>query len=145
MKPYVIVKLGTSQHKITVGEVVTTDRIVNEVGEKFTLNEVLMSVDGDNIQIGTPLLNIPVEFEVVSHHRGERIRVHKFKAKSHYKLTNGHRSYLTQLKVVSINGVKEMKNEVKKVAKKEVKDETTEVKATKVAAPKAKKKTVTKK
>jgi large subunit ribosomal protein L21 len=128
MNSYAIVKLGSSQHKISVGDKIITDKMDKEVGDKFTLNEVLLMSDGENVTIGTPSLNIPVELEVISQGRGVKIRVHKFKAKSRYNLTKGHRSYETTLTVLSIGGKTEKASKSEKTAKKEVATPKGEVK-----------------
>jgi large subunit ribosomal protein L21 len=145
MKPYVVIKLGTSQHKVSLGDSVTTDRLQDEIGKSLTLNEVLMSVDGDTVQVGAPTLQIPVVLEVISHTKGEKVRVHKFKAKSRYNLTRGSRAYLTTLKVVSI-GDKKAAKEVKKEPKvtQEVVSEKVEMKSEKKEPKVAAKKVVKK-
>ncbi|MEI7604380.1 MAG: 50S ribosomal protein L21 [bacterium] len=125
MNSYAVVKLGSSQHKVSIGDLVVTDKMDNNVGDKITVNDVYMLVDGDEFKVGTPTVGVAVELEVVSHGKGEKIKIHKFKAKSRYHKTTGFRAKLTTLKVLSIGDKK---------AEKVAKSETTE----KVVAPKAK-------
>jgi len=43
-----------------------------------------------------------VTVKVLSHHKGEKIRVAKYKAKSRYRKVHGHKQHLTTVKVLSI-------------------------------------------
>lgn len=125
MSTYAVVKLGPSQQKVSVGDVVVTDRLQNAVGDKITVSDVLLLSDGENVTVGTPLVNTSVEFEVVSHVKGEKVRIHRFKAKSRYKKTNGFRASLTTLKVLSIGSSKSEKKAEEVKAEKPAKKTST--------------------
>ena len=145
MSSYAIVKLGASQYKLSVGDVVVVDRVDFTEGQKYSTDQVFLVVDGDKIEVGAPTVKgVKAEFEVVSHGKGIKVRIHKFKAKSRYKKTTGFRASQTTIKVLSIGTLKapEMKKAPKKVV------EVKEIKEVKIPAkPKAKttvKKTATK-
>lgn len=98
-----IIQLQGKQHLVTEGEVLEVDRMEDEAGKKIEITDVLMTIDGDKTAIGTPLVKgAVVTCEVVDHGKGDKIRVFKYKSKSKYRKTNGHRQYLTTLKVVKI-------------------------------------------
>lgn len=102
---YSVVKITGKQFKVQVGQTLTVDRLEAEEGEIVKLDEVLLSVDGDKVEIGTPTLSgHVVEAKVVSHTKGEKIRVSTFKAKSRYRKTKGHRQYETNLEILSLKG-----------------------------------------
>ena len=51
-----------------------------EPGQIITLEDILMVVDGDNIQIGTPVVvGATVTAEVLSHGRHDKIRIVKMR------------------------------------------------------------------
>lgn len=131
---YAVVKLGASQHKLSIGDLVVTDVLDHAVGDKFRINEVYLLVNDGKVTVGAPKVDSAVEFEVVSHGKGVKVRIHKFKAKSRYHKTTGYRSSQTTLKVLSIEGIKE--SEKAKVESEKV--ETVEEKSEgKVATKKA--------
>ena len=113
MNSYAIIKLGPSQQKVSVGDVIITDKIEQDVGGKVIINDVYMTSDGENYTIGTPTVAVSVELEVIGHEKGDKVRIHKFKAKSRYHKTTGFRASLTRLKVLSIGQGNENEKETK--------------------------------
>lgn len=100
---YAVISLSGKQHVVTEGETLTTTRLPQDVDQVFTVKDVLLSVDGDTRSVGTPFVEgAAVTLKVVSHEKGEKIRVAKFKAKSRYHKANGHRQPETTVQVVSI-------------------------------------------
>ncbi len=100
---YAVVKITGKQHKLKVGDVIVTDRLASKEGETLTLNDVLLTVDGDNVKIGTPTLTgTAVTAKVLAHTRGVKIRIATFKAKSRYRKTKGHRQDETKLEILAI-------------------------------------------
>lgn len=70
---------------------------------EMRFNSVLMVIDGDKTQIGTPSVDgIEVVVQVQGEEKGDKVRVTKFKAKSRYRKTRGFRPQYTRLKVLKI-------------------------------------------
>ena len=63
------------------------------------------------------MLDETVTAEVVSHGRGEKIYIRKFKAKANYRRTNGHRQGYTQVRITDIPGATKTKAATKAAAK----------------------------
>jgi large subunit ribosomal protein L21 len=104
MNKYVIVNLAGKQYRLSEGDEFLVDRVDSEEGKTFSVKEVLLIKDGDQLTIGTPFVDgIAVKFKVLENFRGKKIRVAKFKAKSRYRRVKGHRQHLSKLKLVSIN------------------------------------------
>lgn len=142
---YAVIKSGGKQYRVAAGDRITVDSVTAEPASELTIADVLLVVDGDNVLVGTPVVEgAKVTALVVDHKKGNKIRVSKFKSKVRYRKTTGFRASLTTLEIQSIEakGVKFVKPVVKESPKKEVKTETKE--AT-VAAQKVEKKAVTKK
>jgi large subunit ribosomal protein L21 len=100
---YAIISNGGKQYKVSEGTVLELDRINTEPGKELILDKVLMTVDGDTINLGTPYLaNATVTAEVLDNTQGEKIRVSQFKAKARHRRTIGFRAQLTKVKVTGL-------------------------------------------
>lgn len=99
---YAIVRAGGRQEKVTVGDVLTVNRVPESAGETVNLAPVLL-VDGDNVTSSADeLAKVTVSAEVVEDLRGDKIVIQKFKNKTGYRKRQGHRQELTRLKVTDI-------------------------------------------
>ncbi|PJE67712.1 50S ribosomal protein L21 [Candidatus Shapirobacteria bacterium CG10_big_fil_rev_8_21_14_0_10_40_9] len=103
---YAVVKIGGSQYKIKEGDEFEVDRLPQKEGEEIELTEVLLVVDDGEVKIGQPqVLEATVKAKIISHFKGEKIRVSRFKAKSRYRKVRGFRPYLTKIKIEKIDVV----------------------------------------
>jgi large subunit ribosomal protein L21 len=103
---YAIVRSGGRQHKVAVGDVFEADKVDAKVGETVELSTILV-VDGESITSDPWVLaGVKVRAEVVDHHKGEKIRIQKYKNKTGYKKRMGHRQRHTALRVTSIDSAK---------------------------------------
>lgn len=100
---YAVIECGGKQHRVVIGERLKVELLKAETGENLTFGEVLMVVDGDNIQIGTPsVAGATVTAEVLGHGRGEKIRIVKHRRRKHYHKEQGHRQWFTEIKITGI-------------------------------------------
>ena len=100
---FVIVEQGGKQYRAAEGETIDVDRLPNEAGEAITLEDVLLSVDGDKVTVGTPLVKgAKVQAKVLNHFKGRKILVFKYRPKQRYRVKNGHRQQYTRLLIESI-------------------------------------------
>ena len=88
---YAIVRAGGRQEKVSVGDLVTLDRVAGEPGSTIEL-PVLLLVDGDKVVA-----------EKVEDLRGPKIVIQKYKNKTGYKKRQGFRAELTTVKITAIN------------------------------------------
>jgi large subunit ribosomal protein L21 len=100
---YAVIKSGGKQHRVTEGEVLKLEKIEAATGDTIQFDEVLMVTDGDNITIGTPVVEgAAVKAEIVSHGRGEKVRIIKFRRRKHSMKRQGHRQWFTEVKITDI-------------------------------------------
>ena len=99
---YAIVRAGGRQEKVSVGDLVTLDRVPAETGGSVEL-PALMLVDGDEVKAGADAAGVKVTAEVVSHSRGKKVVIMKYKNKTGYRKRQGHRQKYTQVKVTDIS------------------------------------------
>ena len=100
---YAVVKTGAKQYKVAVGEKRKVGQITAKVDSQIVLNEVLMVADGDAVAIGAPLVaGASIKATVVSHGRGEKVRIFKMRRRKHYQKRQGHRQNYTEIRIDEI-------------------------------------------
>jgi large subunit ribosomal protein L21 len=100
---FVIIEQGGKQYRAAEGETIEVDRLPNEEGESLTLEDILLSVDDEEIIIGTPLIKgAKVQAKVLDHFKGRKILVFKYRPKQRYRVKSGHRQQYTRLLIESI-------------------------------------------
>lgn len=100
---YAVIKTGGKQYRVVSGEKLKIESIAADVGSEITLGEVLMVADGDKVSVGSPLLaSAKVTATVLSHGRGEKIRIFKMRRRKHYRKTQGHRQNYTEIQIQAI-------------------------------------------
>lgn len=103
---YAIVRSGGRQEKVAVGDVIESDRVEGEPGDRVELPALLL-VDGDSVTSDAEsLAGVTVSAEVVAHTKGPKIDIFKYKNKTGYRKRQGHRQSLTQLRVTGIESGK---------------------------------------
>lgn len=100
---YAVIKTGGKQYKVTVGEKLKVEQIPADIDSQIVLEEVLMVADGDNVQIGAPLVaGAKVTATVVSHGRHDKVRIFKMRRRKHYQKRQGHRQNFTEIRIDAI-------------------------------------------
>ncbi|HEY0974452.1 MAG TPA: 50S ribosomal protein L21 [Solimonas sp.] len=101
---YAIIKTGGKQYRAAAGETLKVESLDAEVGKTVSF-EVLMISNGDKITVGSPLVaGASVKAEVVSHGRGDKVRIVKHRRRKHYHKEQGHRQNFTEVKFTEIVG-----------------------------------------
>ena len=99
---YAIIVTGGKQYKVEVGSEIMVEKLDNEVGENVNF-DVLMMAEGENVQIGKPVLEgVCAKAEVLEHGKGKKVIVFKYKPKKDYRKKQGHRQAYTKVKILSI-------------------------------------------
>ncbi|WP_299771354.1 50S ribosomal protein L21 [uncultured Pseudoteredinibacter sp.] len=102
---YAVIKSGGKQHRVVEGETLKLEKIEVATGETIDFDEVLMVANGDDIKIGEPTVaGAKVTAEVVSHGRGEKVTIIKFRRRKHHMKRQGHRQWYTEVKITGIKG-----------------------------------------
>ncbi|MCW2746913.1 MAG: rplU [Nocardioidaceae bacterium] len=99
---YAIVRSGSLQQKVAVGDVIEIDKVSTAAGETLNLTALLL-VDGDKVTTDADALaKVTVTAEVLGLTKGPKIIIQKYKNKTGYKKRQGHRQKYTQVKVTGI-------------------------------------------
>jgi large subunit ribosomal protein L21 len=100
---YAIVEDGGKQYKAVEGGTIEVDRFAAEEGDQLDLERVLLVADGENVQVGTPLVaGARVQATVVSQVKGPKLVVFRYKPKKRIRVKTGHRQKYTRLQIDSI-------------------------------------------
>ena len=97
-----VIKVGGKQFIVSEKETLLVDLLPQ--GTKELKLDALMLIDGDKVEVGTPVVQgVKVSAKVVDELvKGEKIRVIRYKAKKRVHKENGHRQKYTKIEIASI-------------------------------------------
>lgn len=106
---YAIIRTGNRQYRAEVGATIDVERLNTLEGDPLPvdhvveISDVLLIGDGDNTVIGQPLVGgAVVKATVVSQYRAPKVIVFKYRQRTKYRRTRGHRQYYTRLRIDEI-------------------------------------------
>jgi len=100
---YAVISSGGKQYKVQEGETVVVERLDGKVRASIVFDHVLMHSDGENVTVGTPVLqNAVVRGHVVDQDKHRKIIVFKYKKRKGYSRKQGHRQPFTRVKIDQI-------------------------------------------
>jgi len=100
---YAVIKTGGKQYRVTEGGLLRIEKINGEVGEAIEFEEVLMIANGEEVEVGRPVLSESrVVGEIVEQGKGKKVIVFKSKRRKGYRKKQGHRQLYTVLKIKEI-------------------------------------------
>jgi large subunit ribosomal protein L21 len=100
---YAIVEIAGQQFKVQEGQEVFVHRLEGEPGADVKFEKVLLLDNEGKIKVGTPIVKgANVNAKIVSHMKADKIIVFKKKRRKGYQKSNGHRQYLSKIKIENI-------------------------------------------
>ncbi|MBL7811133.1 MAG: 50S ribosomal protein L21 [Bacteroidetes bacterium] len=100
---YAIVEIAGRQYRVEENKYLIVNRLGAEEGAKIEFDQVMLIGGNGNVKVGTPTVSgARVTATVESHGKGDKVIVFKKKRRKGYTKRNGHRDYLTRLKIESI-------------------------------------------
>ena len=97
---YAIVEIAGHQFKVEKDQKVFVNRLQTEEGKKVSFDNVLLLGDGDKVTVGAPAIDgAQVGAKVLKHLKGDKVIVFKKKRRKGYRVKNGHRQSLTEIKL----------------------------------------------
>ena len=119
---YSIVTISGKQYCVSEGDTIKVSSQDWKVGDRVKLDQVLLTDNGKNIEVGTPKVNgASVTVEILEHNRDKKLLIYKKKRRKGYQRKNGHRQGYSLLKINKLqmpNTKKEQKNNSSKDTKK---------------------------
>lgn len=100
---YAVIATGGKQYKVSEGDVLRVEKIAGDVGDTVSLDRVLMLAEGDDVTIGTPVVdNVMVNASIVEQDKAKKVLVFKYKRRKRYRRKQGHRQPFTAIKIDKI-------------------------------------------
>lgn len=97
-----IIRTGGKQYRVSTGSVLRVEKLAVDAGATVNF-DVLLVGQGEDAKVGKPLVaGAKVEGQVVSHGRGPKLIVYKFRKRTNYRKKQGHRQAFTEIKITSI-------------------------------------------
>jgi len=102
---YAVIKTGGKQYRVMQGEYLRVEKLDAEVDSSIEFDQVLLVGEGENVTVGTPTVDgAKVKAKVLSHGRGKKVRIVKFRRRKHHKKQQGHRQHYTEIEITGIAG-----------------------------------------
>ena len=100
---FAVIETGGKQYRVLKEAVISVEKLEAEVGDQLSIDHVIMVSSDGNVTMGNPFVEgSSVKVTVLDQTRGKKIRVFKMKRRKRYRRTQGHRQYLTKLRVDDI-------------------------------------------
>jgi len=100
---YAIMTSGGKQYRVQEGDVLRLEKIDGDVGASVSFDQVLMVSDGEEVQLGRPILEgAAVHASIVEQDKAKKILVFKFKRRKRFRKKQGHRQPYTAVRIDKI-------------------------------------------
>ena len=76
---YAVIETGGKQYRVAPGDVLRVEKLPAEAGDSINLERVLLISDASGLRVGDPTLGENVSAKVLSHGRGEKVRIFKLR------------------------------------------------------------------
>ena len=99
---YAVIRTGGKQYKVQAGDVLQVEKLEQDLGSEFDINEVLM-VGGETTHVGQPLVKgAKVTVVVTKQARTKKVIVFKKKRRQGYRKFGTHKQEFTEIFVKAI-------------------------------------------
>ncbi len=97
----VVIRSGGKQYNVEKGSVVKVERTPGDVGSMIVFGDVLLFVDESGNVSHNPS-GVKVEAKVLEQKKDKKVIIFKKKRRKNYRRKNGHRQFVTVLKISGI-------------------------------------------
>ncbi len=102
---YAVIKTGGKQYRVMQGEYLRVEKLEADVDSTIEFDQVLLVGEGENVTVGAPTVDgAKVSAKILSHGRGKKVRIVKFRRRKHHMKQQGHRQYYTEIEITGIAG-----------------------------------------
>jgi len=98
-----VFQLSGFQYRASEGDVLRVPKLDVDRGRKVEIAQVLLLKDKDTTRIGTPIIEgAKIEAELLGGGKGDKVIVFKFRRRTKYRRTRGHRQDYSEIKITRI-------------------------------------------
>ncbi|OGZ84706.1 MAG: 50S ribosomal protein L21 [Candidatus Staskawiczbacteria bacterium RIFOXYD1_FULL_39_28] len=97
-----IIKTGGKQYLVQPGDKLKIEKLEEKEGKEIKFSDVLLVEKSGKIEIGTPLVKAEVSAKILSHGKGDKVIVFKYKSKKREAKKIGHRQPYTEIEITGI-------------------------------------------
>jgi large subunit ribosomal protein L21 len=102
---YAIIESGNKQYKVESGNVIDVELLGKNAEEKVEFDKVLLFKTDSDLKIGQPYVaGVKVSGKVLANIKDTKVTTFKYKNKTNYHRTKGHRQKYTRVQIEAING-----------------------------------------
>ena len=99
---YAVIKVGGKQERVTPGDVIEVEFMKVDPGSSVEFEPILVVDDDGKAHHGKSLSKAKVTAKLLGDKRGDKVRVFKYRPKSGYRRSQGHRQLMTLLEVEEV-------------------------------------------
>jgi large subunit ribosomal protein L21 len=100
---YAVIKAGGKQQKVKPGDVIEVELMHGGHGESVTFTPLLVVDDDGKSHFGKDVAKAVVKAKLIGEEKGEKVKVFKYRPKTGYKRTQGHRQMYTLVEIEDIS------------------------------------------
>lgn len=101
---YAVIKTGGKQYRVSEGDSLKVEKLDAAEGGEVSFDQVLMIGDGEQVTLGTPVIDGGlVSATVVGHGRADKVRIFKMRRRKNSRRHAGHRQAYTQVRITGIS------------------------------------------
>ncbi len=101
---YAVIRTGGKQYRVAEGDTLRVEKLGIDEGGDVEFDQVLMVADGEDVKVGSPLLEGgKVSATVVSNGRGKKVKIIKFRRRKHHRKQMGHRQSYSEVRITGIS------------------------------------------
>ena len=98
-----VIKTGGKQYLVKPGDKLKVEKLLQKEGEEIVFSDVLLVEKDKKVEIGTPILkDSKVQAKILSHGKGDKVIIFKYKAKKRESRKVGHRQPYTEIEILEI-------------------------------------------
>ncbi len=97
---YAIVTIAGQQFKVEKDKTYFVHRLEGEEGSSVSFDKVHLTGEGSNINVAPSGVNVTAT--IIGHLKGDKVIIFKKKRRKGYQVKNGHRQYLTKIRISDI-------------------------------------------
>lgn len=98
-----VIKTGGKQYLVEPGKKIKVEKLDVKEGNEVEFSEVLLLEKNRKVEIGNPLVkDAKVVGKVLSHGKGEKLIIFKYKPKKRYQRKMGHRQLFTKVEILKV-------------------------------------------